>query len=62
MASDSAIRVDDDLPPRQTAIAVRAANHELARRVHVVGNAAVGQFLRQARIDDVGDDGKVYID
>ena len=52
----AAVGVDDDLPPGQPAVAVRAAGHEAARRIDVVGDLAVDQLLRQHRLDDLLDD------
>ena len=42
----AAVGVDDDLPPGQAAVAVRAAHHEPAGGVDVVGDLAVAQARR----------------
>src|SRR5262249_353348 len=49
----SAIRVHDDLAPRETTIAVRPADDERASRVHMPAAVAVHPTLGQ-RFDDVG--------
>ena len=51
----AAVGVDDDLAARETAVAVGAADDELAGRVDVVQRAGVQQVLRDHRLDDVVD-------
>ena len=66
VATHAAVRVDDDLAAGQAAVAVRAADHEVAGRVdpHVV--VVVGELLGDRRPDDlldqVGADHAVAVD
>ena len=48
VAAPAAVGVDDDLPAGQAAVAVRAADHEAAGRVDVVGDVAASTSRRAA--------------
>jgi hypothetical protein len=53
----SAVRVDDDLAPREPGVALRPADDETTRRVDVVGGVLpVEERFRQRGLDDLGND------
>ena len=62
MRRRAAVRVDDDLAAREPAIAVGAADEELARRVdvpdRVLADPALGQRLAHIGLDDLADLGR----
>ena len=66
MATHAAVGVDDDLASGETAVAVRAADHEVAGRVDVDLVVVVGELLGDRRPDDlldqVGSDHGVAVD
>src|SRR5205085_8054041 len=53
VASDAAVAVDDDLPPRQPGVAARAADDEAPGRVDVHLRGAVHERRLDDRADDV---------
>ena len=55
VAGHAAVGVDDDLAPGEPGVGVRAAEDELARRVHVEAHRARVEVARQHRADHVLD-------
>ena len=53
MTAHAAVRVHDDLAPREARVAHRSADHEPPRRIDVVLRVLVQQFRRQHGLDHV---------
>src|SRR5207244_1740012 len=56
VTAPAAVGIDDDLAARQTGVPVRAADDKAAGWIDVIGDLAIDQLLRQARLDDLLDD------
>src|SRR5439155_16756817 len=58
--AETDVGIDDDLASGQTAVPLRPAHGEAARRIDVIGGLAVAQVLRDHRADDVLEDVRAH--
>src|ERR1035437_9613935 len=57
MRSMAAVRIDNDLSPRETAISHGSADHKTPGRIHIVLRLFIEQLFRNSLLDDFFDNG-----